>query len=77
MNVTKLLKLKSLKTEKEQFVDRHSDLIRFLERNFGGEINEGDELTIIYSHRGGLEESVTAQLTAEDIQVIQAISKVL
>lgn len=71
-NPSKLLKLKS---EKDLFVKRHSDLVHFLERNFGGEVREGDELTITYSHQGGEEETVTAKLTPEDVQVIQVIGK--
>jgi len=71
-NPSKLLKLKS---EKDLFVKRHSDLIRFLERNFGSEVREGDELTITYMHQGGVEETVTAKLTQEDVDVIQVIGK--
>ena len=72
INPKKLLKLKP---EKELFVKRHSDLVQFLEMNFGGEIQDGDELTIIYSHVDGEEESITVTLTEEDVQVIQTISK--
>ncbi len=72
VNPTKLLKFKS---EKEQFVNRHADFVRFLERNFGGEILEGDEISFTYAHRDGVEESATVKLSAEDVQVIQAIAK--
>ena len=74
INPAKIVKLKA---DKDQFVSRHSDFVQFLGQNFSKDTKEGDELTLVYTHRDGVQDSVTVKFTAEDVEFVQFIAQLL
>lgn len=72
LNPGKLLKLKQ---DKDRFVLRHQEFVRFLEKKLGAEISEGDEITLVYTKKDGSSESSSAKLTREDLELINTIGK--